>query len=170
MKFKEAAASEASKDFLRLKDGESVKGVLRGEPFEFKQHWVGMHTEVCKGEQCSNCKAGNKASFRFRINFIINDNGRYSPRILEQGWNLYKSLNNLNTDYDLEKHIVKLTRHGAGKNDTTYAVIPVPNGIITEEILNQIAPLKLLDLTKVGGEAAAETFADTAKYEDEVPF
>ncbi len=167
MKFKEATASESAKDFVRLKDGESVKGVLRGEPYEFRTHWIGQRTELCTGPECVNCKAGSKSSFRFRVNFIVRgEDGKFTPRIFEQGWKMYKDLNGLNTEYDLERTVIKITRHGAGKNDTTYAVVPLPNGQVTDAMLNEIAPLKLLDLAKVETAAVTEENHDSS----EVPF
>ncbi len=167
MKFKEATASESSKDFLRLKDGESVKGVLRGEPYEFRVHWISGHPEACTGEQCPHCKAGNKAKFRFRVNFIVRgEDGKFTPRILEQGWKMYKDLNGLNTEYDLERSVIKITRSGSGLNDTTYAVVPLPNGQVTDATLNEIAPLKLLDLAKV--ETAA--VVGEVHEDDQIPF
>ena len=53
--------------FVRLKmDGDSVRGVFRGEPLVYRTHWLqtaeGARSVVCTGKpDCPHCMAGNSA-------------------------------------------------------------------------------------------------------------
>lgn len=143
MKFKEKVSG--GKNFLRLKSGESVRGVFIGEPHEFKQHWINKKGVLCKGEGCELCKEGPKSKFRFRINLIINENGAYVSKIFEQGYTVYDALRSLNEEWPLEDHLVKITRNGSG-TDTSYAVVPQAQGKLSEERKKQIQDVKLHDL------------------------
>jgi hypothetical protein len=157
MKFA-AAQNINGKNFIRLKAGESVRGVFRGEPFDFKQHWVNNRGQMCPGDGCALCAEGKKPSFRFRINFIINDNGAYVAKVFEQGWTVYETMKNLHeSEYNLDLHQMKITRHGSGQNDTTYSIIPVPNGTIDEAKEKVLSSIKLHELRE---ESLAEGFAE----------
>lgn len=135
-------------NFIKLKDGESVKGVFRGDLHHFHQHWEGNKALRCLGkETCPSCKEGKKALFRFRLNLVVNENGAYTAKIFEQGWTVHEALRALHEgDYNLEQHLMKITRYGTG-TDTSYAIIPVPNGSLTEDKIKAIAavPLHSLD-------------------------
>lgn len=132
--------------FLKLKDKESVRGVFRGEPVDYRQHWVGGKGQVCTGAGCKSCEQGNRSGFRFRLNFIVNENGAFVSKVWEQGWTVYEQLSALGEDYNLEEHTIKITRNGSGKDDTTYSVVPVPNGALSKEQLQQVSTVKLHDL------------------------
>lgn len=167
MNFKEAN-NEFGENFLKLKSDESVQGVFRGDPHDFKLHWNNKVSTVCTEDpNCTLCKEGNKASFRFRLNFIVKSNGEYTAKVFEQGWKTYKALRVLHKDYDLEKHAVKITRHGSG-TDTTYSIIPMPNGIINADTEHSLAKIKLNSLKP---EQAPQQIGDDSPevYED-IPF
>lgn len=155
MKFRDKSSGGGKKNFLKLKAGESVRGVFRGDPVDFRQHWVGGRGIICKGEvNCPLCKEGDKAGFRFRLNFIMNENGAYVSKVFEQGWHVYKDLKALHEgDYDLEKHLMKITRQGSDQK-TTYSIVPVPNGIITKEIEEKITSVPLQDLSLASEESS----------------
>lgn len=146
MKFREKFVG-SGKSFLKLEDGKSVYGVFRGEIYEFRQHWVEGKSSLCPGKAtCKNCQEGTKPSFRFRLNFITVENGAWTAKIFEQGWTVHEQLRAIHEgDYDLEKHQVKITRHGKG-TDTTYSIIPVANGLINSPQEKDISQVKLYDL------------------------
>lgn len=104
--------------FVKLKDGESILGVLRGNPKVFYVQWEGG-----KSTECS--KGAKDAKFRFRLNIIVNEDKQWVAKILEQGATMYSDLKALNEDYPLEETLVKITRFGQG-TDTKYTVLPVP--------------------------------------------
>jgi hypothetical protein len=149
MKF-EGNSSVDSSNFMKLKDGESVRGVFSGEPHEFKQHWENGRSSLCTGAQsCPGCGPGKEpASFRFLLNFITQENGAYVAKVWEQGWKVYKQLRALNEDYQLDKTVVKITRTGSKMNDTNYAVIPLPgeSGVVTPALQDKLKQVKLVDL------------------------
>lgn len=133
--------------FVKLADGESIKGVFRGDPVHFKQHFVNNTGALCPGlATCEHCKAGLKPAFRFRLNFVTNENGAYVAKIFEQGWIVYESLGSLHEEYDLQKTVVKITRKGE-KQNTSYTIIPLPNGL-TDEQAAKIAAVPLQRLEK----------------------
>lgn len=144
MKFKEFPSTQ---NYLKLSAGQSAKGVFRGEPHEFRQHWRNKQSFVCTGSDCALCKEGEKSSFRFRLNFIIQENGAYVAKVFEQGKTVYEVLKALHeSDYDLEKHAVKITRHGSG-TDTTYSIVPLPNGGVTKEFEKELSKVELNNLS-----------------------
>ena len=116
MKFKSTVETNT---FLKLTDGECVTGVFRGEPYEFRQHFVDGKGVLC-AEPCEYCNNGEKSSFRFRLNFVnLND---YSVKIFEQGKNAYKDLKAIDGVHaPLEQTMVSISRTGQALS-TRYAV------------------------------------------------
>ena len=88
MQFKTKSKSDSN--IIRLKDGDSITGVFRGEPVEYNQHYVGGdYIECTRGECC----AGGKSQFRFRLNICkSNDAGVVEAQIFENGWKMYEQL------------------------------------------------------------------------------
>lgn len=133
---------------VKLKSGESVVGLLRGEIYEFKQHWIQStkSSAICIGPpDCTECALGNKPSFRFKVNMLIHDGKVFVPHILEQGWNVYKQLQTLHEELNLEKNFIKIVRNGAG-TQTTYSIIPIANGALKPEHEEKVDQVKLLPL------------------------
>ena len=164
MKFSKISDSDNG-DIIRLKDGDSVQGVLRGEPFEFYSHWGQDKTYRCVGRDvCDMCKAGNKAAFRFKLNMVTKDDGKLVVKVIENGFKLYKQLFDLNEGgWDLEKNFIKISRSGKGKNDTVYSAVPIPGGV-PPDVLAKIMALETHSLTE---EKPAER--EPGQDEDDVP-
>jgi hypothetical protein len=152
MKFAEIQ-STSSTDYVKFDDGETKQGVLRGDPKTFFTHWVQgeQRSALCSGgPACELCKKGDKPKLRFRLNFVMNENGAYVAKLLEGNRKLYMSLKALHeADYDLEKTVLRITRNGKGTN-TVYSVVPKANGALTPEAEKQIAAVRLhaLDSTQ----------------------
>lgn len=148
MKFSAEGGSTDSKNYLRLKDKDSARGVFVGDPYEFRMHWVGGRSVLCSEDaNCKHCAMDLKSSFRFRINFIIKGENGYEAKIFEQGWTTYNALKELHEgDYNLENHLMKISRSGSGQHDTTYSIIPVPKGEITAEQAKALVKVPLHDL------------------------
>lgn len=173
MEFKTGKSN--SQNLLKLKAGESVKGVFRGDPYEFKQHWEGGKPTLCLGlGMCPKCETGeNKALFRFHINIIVKENGESVAKVWEQGWTVFLALKALHEGgYDLEKYLMKISRTGSTKNDTVYSIVPVPNGLLSPVQLKELDSVKLIDLAT--GEKKEELKPSKGRpvepLEDEVPF
>lgn len=178
MKFKEPGEDSGldGKAFVKLKDKEFVTGVFRGDVKEYRQHWLGSSGAPCTGDgNCPHCKGGNKSAFRFRLNLITKEDGKYLAKVFEQGWLFYQQLSALNKDFPLEKNVVKVTRHGSSKNDTTYTVIPVPNGALTADLEKVIAAIPLNELDPFAKTAINETpepgsFDEPPRATEDAPF
>lgn len=158
------------KDFIKLKDGDSVVAVLQGTPFDFKQHWDNQKPSLCsQDDKCFFCKRGDKPKFGFRVNAIVTENGQPMARILAGGWKLYEALIDLNSDYPLEKTAIKVSRKGSGMNDTRYSVLPSPTPL-TEAQLNSIKAVKLLDLTNFESTPKEPSFGNKTLKDEDIPF
>ena len=116
--------------FVKLKDKESIVGVFRGQPYEFRIHWVDKRSKPCL-PPCELCDQKVKFSFQFRLNFITRVSGNWVAKILEKGSVVYDSLKQLNEDYPLEKYAVRIIRSGSQMNDTVYTILPIPRGEVT---------------------------------------
>lgn len=176
------AGGEDSKSFLKLKDKESVRGVFRGDPVDFKQHWItGTRPILCTGPGCPTCAADptKKPSFRFRINILVKDEkGGYISKIFEQGWTVYLQLADLHKVYPLDQTVMRITRSGSGQNDTHYSILPEPRGEVTpqmEAILAKV-PLQVLQHTSQPSEPSeepphpVETQSEPTFLEQDLPF
>jgi hypothetical protein len=137
---KDVLETGGSKLFLKLKDGESVQGVFRGDIKEFFIKWEnGKSSEVAEGTE--------GASFRFRVNFLKKENQDFIAMVFEQGVTVYRLLSEINEEYPLESTVVKITRTGTG-TDTTYSVLPLLKQALTYKDLQKIKSVKLNELTK----------------------
>lgn len=150
MKFKEivAGGSTDSKNYLRLKDKESAKGLFVGDPYEFKAHWNGKSDDICTEDNiCSHCALDQRPRFRFRINFIVKESNEYITKVFEQGLTTYERLKELNDgEYNLDTHLVTISRSGSTKDDTKYSILPVKNGELKPDQLREILKAPLHDL------------------------
>ena len=140
--------SKGSQIYLNLKAGEPVRGIFMDDPYLFRIHWLSGKSVLCtmpRGD-CAQCDLGNKSSFRFKINVIIKENEAYIAKIWEQGITSYEALKALHSDYNLEKHVMKITRNGTTKDDTTYSIIPLKDGQVNEEMFLKLKEVKLHNL------------------------
>lgn len=159
MKFDQSPDVKNADNFLKIKDGESVKGVFRGEPETFYVYWEGKKSVECEPTH-------EKARFRFRINFVTRGkDGNLVSKIWDQGPTIYNALKDLNLEYELADTVVNIKRTGSGLNDTSYSVIPakenkLPPGL-DEVLLND---LKSKPTTSAYAEAPA------FDSEEEIPF
>jgi hypothetical protein len=130
-----SSGGASSDKFLKLKDGESIIGVFRGEVYEFYQIWEnGKSKVVDKGIQ--------GAKSRFRLNFIDKD---LKAKVFEFGLTIYNQLADIADDYNLEQTALKISRRGAG-TDTVYMLIPAkeqPSAAMMAKI--QAVPLNILE-------------------------
>lgn len=162
MKFNSNPSVGSSGDFLKLKDGESVVGVFRGDILEYHCKWNGSKSVKCDAEE-------KGAKFRFRINFVTKQGDALKSVLWEQGAQVYNDLKALNGDYPLEQFFMKITRKGAGMNDTEYHILPVPNGQLdaTKEAMVAAVPLQDLNSGLDNTQAAQPPMPTQA---DELPF
>ncbi len=146
MKFESVASDNSI--FVKLKDGQKITGVFRGEVFTFRDHWTSGKSQRCTGtDDCVQCEKGKAAKFRFHLNFLTVENGDWVAKIFGGGKKIYQMLKGLHeSDYDLEKTIVSIIRHGSTKDDTTYTILPIKDNQVTPEREAILSKVKLLDL------------------------
>lgn len=150
--------------FLKLESGSSVQGVLRGDATKFGIHWVGNRSVSCPGaDDCEHCQNGERPKVRYLQNFVIYENGAYVAKLFEFGWTVLEQMANLAEDYDLSKWIIKISKTGQ-KLDTTYKVVPKPNGALTKDQEAAISAVQLHDPTP------KEKAALKAVKNDDIPF
>lgn len=137
MKFtkRETISGDGPKLFIRLKDGESIVGIPRGEVYEFKQKWVGNRSQVTTEDDPDG-------KSKFRINFVVQEDGNFVVKILEFGLMLYQQLADIADDYPITETKVKITRRGQG-TDTVYNAIPIVKEPLPAKILKQIQSMDL---------------------------
>lgn len=176
MKFPERQENQNAKALLKLKAGESVVGVFRGEPRIFRQHWEivgGQKRPIeCGGVRgCERCKVDPKTVHRFQLNFVTKENAVYVAKIFEGSYSSQKDLEELNKDYPLETTVLKITRTGSG-TDTRYSFVPKPNSTLSpaqEAELSKVH-LNVLDPASAAGQQQAQHAADGPEQEEDVPF
>ena len=163
MKFRDMKdiPESGGKNFVHLKDGESVTGIFRGDLHEFFAVWKDR-----KPLEVPQDSPG--AKFRFRANFVVKDGAAYVPKIFEQGVTVYKTLAEISQDWPIEETLVKISRSGSSQNDTTYSVTPLPQKV-PAETLEVLKTIKLNDLqSKVSTNGASGP--DWPGSDDEIPF
>jgi hypothetical protein len=139
--------SGGSKNFLKLKDKESISGIFMGDLHEFFVLWeAGKSREVPEGTP--------GAKFRFRINLVVKEGAVYVPKIFEQGSVVYKDLAAIHEEYPLDTIVVKITRNGTG-TDTTYNLLPLLKQAITKETAAHLKTIELLPLVSNSATASA---------------
>jgi len=159
-----------SDNFVRLKDKEKITGIFAGEPFVFKDHWVGTHSEMCTGAMCAHCANKQKPKFRFHINFITKVGEEYQAKIFAQGWTVYEALKNLHeSDYNLESTIVTITRNGTDTN-TTYSILPAKHHQVTNELQEKLKKVPLLELDPRQFKKEEESLSFEEPMDSGVPF
>ncbi len=150
-------AKEGNTLFIKLKDGESIQCVPCGEPYTFYQAFQDKR-------EFQDYVDG--ASFRFKLNVAVLENGAFTMKILNGGVKLAKSIRKL-----LQKlgpnTLLEIEREGSTKDNTTYHVIPM--GQVSPEQLKTIASLKLNSLQSTQA-VKAETTRGASRPSSDNPF
>jgi hypothetical protein len=136
-----AATGTGSSDYLKIKPGESVVGVMRGEIFEFHVLWLEGKSQVVKADH-------PEGKARFKANIFVKDGKTLTPKIWEFGVVVYNQLADISTEYEITETPIKITRQGSG-TDTTYMVMPLLKTPLTKDQLNEISNQPLHILGKV---------------------
>lgn len=141
MKFtkRDQGAAAGSDKYLKLKDGESINGIFRGEIFEHFVKW-----EAGKSIDVGPDDPG--AKIRFKLNFVTMIDGAFKAKIWDFPQAVYNQLGDLHEEYPLETTKLKISRRGTG-TDTVYSILPLLKEPIPPSIMKQIeaVPLNMLD-------------------------
>lgn len=125
--------------FMKFKDGESKNGVFRGEIYEFRQKWE-------NGRSLLVATDDPEGKDRFRLNFVVFEDGQFKAKIFEFGLTVYNQLADIADEYDLETTKVKITRRGTG-TDTTWTIMPLLKEPLSPATLGEIeaVPMNILE-------------------------
>jgi hypothetical protein len=105
------------------------------------------------------------------VNVLVEENGAYVAKMLEQGGTLYDSIAAIAEEYALDDYIMRLSRKGKGKDDTVYSIVPAKDGKITKEQKKQFDAIKLLDVKpKNDFEAKSSLVTNPPPKSEEPPF
>lgn len=139
-KFKRVAVSGSGGGgpYLKIEDNSSVIGVVRGEVLEFYQIWP---------------KGGDKQMFdsptpgaspRFRVNFIVYEEKRFTAKIWEYPPTVSNMLADIADSYNLETTKIKISKTKQGKQ-TTYMILPLAGekDRLSEKTVKEIAAVNL---------------------------
>jgi len=139
MRFREDIDTGGPNHFIRLKDGEDVRGILRGE---IREAWV-----IWENKKKIEVNEGDPgARFNFQVNMVVKEGTSYVAKILEGGPQIYKQLANLSKDWELENTVIIIRRDGIELN-TEYTVNPAPpKQQAPKEALEFIQTIELHDL------------------------
>lgn len=158
MKFKKDLPESGPGNYVRLKDKESITGIFRGDIYDFYSLWENGKPKIVEESVFG-------ARFRFKINFVVKEGSTYLVKIFEQSQTVYQQLSELHDEYDLEKTLIKITRNGSGKNDTTYTLMPLRQEV-PEETLKHLATLPLNPLGPREGSVQASA-SDNLPWPDQ---
>lgn len=139
--------SSGGKNYIKIDADSKVRGLIVGNPVEVMKDF----------------KEGKK--WRFRVNFVVQENGAFVAKILEQGTMVFNQLKALEEDgWDLSKNVIVISKKGSGMQ-TEYTVTPDPKGAMTPAALDKIAAVQLHDLEpKEHAEAADAADSDEAPF------
>lgn len=137
MKFRDVTELSGPSNFIKLKDGESVAGICRGEIEEGFVVWENrVKTPVPEGTP--------GARFNFKVNFVVKEGVGYVAKMLEGGIQIYKQLAALSAQWELEETVIFISREGSSQNDTEYTVMPAPpKQQVSKEALEFIKTMEL---------------------------
>lgn len=145
MQFREFSSNKTEEGgpspFLKMKDGDVVRGVVVGDIQETYKKWING-----KGIECAPDEPG--AGLRFKVNLITDENGGLVAKIWEFGILIYNQLKDINDEYPLETTKVKISRQGSTKDNTSYTILPL---VTAKDKLTdkQLEKIKAIDLHKL---------------------
>lgn len=162
MKFpKRETSGTNGANFLKIKDGETITGILVGETYNYFIKGFGASSQVVGPNE------GGKE--RFRHNLVVKEDGKLVAKIWEFGPKIYDQLAEISADWDLATTNIKISRTGSTKENTKYTVVPLkaPPSAATMKELNSIE----LHVLNHKNEPEVKHHATGANDEnDEVPF
>ena len=145
--------------FLKIEIGQSVTGVFRGEAVSYWQKWPKGGAKETSDEP--------KPGFdeRFKVNFVIHEEGAFVAKILDMNLALYNQMAEVNEAYDVETIKCKISRQPAGKG-SIYLLLPLlkKDDAIAPKALKAIEAVELITLG-----AHSSTSAEVVDGKD-VPF
>lgn len=130
-------------NYLKIKPGESVRGVFIGEIHTFYIKWT-------NGKSHLSVPNDPEARVRFKCNFALPDEaGNLTVKVWEFSFPVFSVIKQINEEYPLEQTKVKITRIGQG-TETTHQILPLvgQKDVLTPQQLKALSTLSLHELDK----------------------
>jgi len=141
--------------FISLKDGETVQGVFRGEPY-------GYYRKFPDKTEYADWADGRR--FRFKVNFVVKEKDEYVAKIFEGSKTVSEQLLDVIEEYSQDA-VFKIKRAGTTKDDTRYTIMHVRK--LSDDDKAALDNVKLKDLK--GGRSRKDE-KETPEVEEEIPF
>lgn len=146
-------AKEGSGIFLKIESGKSVQFAIVGEPHGYYQ---------CYPDKREFLEPVPGASFRFKLNVAVLENGVFTMKILNQGITVGKTLRKFIQKLGPDQ-LFEVEREGSTKDNTVYHIIPL--GKISPEQMSQIKALKPHPLASTAKDDKSDTSFNTNEYD-----
>ena len=161
MKF-EKLNNKSKSLYLKIKDGEEVYGVFRGDPFEYYQSKDDFRSPVRYDKYADGLR------YFFEINFVRIDQktGGKSACILSKNTRFAKAMQEMIGEYGAD-YIYKIKRTGTIPAETTYNIFP--KAPLNPEQLAEINKMPLIPLDKTPLVPSSK-FLELSKGDDLPPF
>lgn len=111
---------------IKMKGGQDIEGVFRGDPVMDRKHFIDQKPNECIGlPNCPLCAAGHKASVKFYLNMAVKTSSGYSMRVMGFSPGKFTQLNSIRSKIKtpFERTSFSVSREGEGL-DTDYIIIP----------------------------------------------
>lgn len=110
-----------NKMWLRLEQGDTINATIDLSSVEsVAKHWTGRRSELCLGQGCAHCLAGNPRRWRYQATVIVEG----ETLQWEFGEESLRDLNRV--PHEINWAHISITRTGEGRN-TRHRVVPGAN-------------------------------------------
>lgn len=130
-------------NYLKLRDGESVIGILRGEMHSFRVKWEnGSSTKLDEPDR-------NRHN-RWKVNIVVKEGSGLVVKVFEYGVDLYDQFADIQealkeTGKDISQIKLRISRRGTAMN-TKYLVMPRSDDPISPSLMKELEQMKLVIL------------------------
>jgi len=104
--------------WLRIQEGDTTQAIIDFSSIKtVAKHWTGQRSELCLGQGCPYCLAGNPKRWRYQAKLIVDN----QPVDWEFGEQVMKDLSLI--PHDISYARITITRLGEGRK-TAYQIAP----------------------------------------------
>lgn len=152
--------SDGPSNYLRIKDGESVTGILRGELYKYYQTGFGPTAQVV---------GPGEGKERFKANFVVKEDEKFVAKLWEFGPKIYDMLAALHeSGWKLDNTLLTISRVGSTKENTKYTVSPMKK----EPTAAAMKEIEKLEMNSLGPkeQGPLKNYAPSDEESDTIPF
>lgn len=126
--------------FLKIEDNSSVNGIIRGDVLKFYQYWPRGGDKQIFDKPTAGAKP------RFKVNFIVYEDGKFCAKTWEYPPTVSNMLADIAEAYDLSQTKIKISKDVHGER-TSYRVMPLANEKLSPKVLKEINAVELNTLS-----------------------